>query len=149
MRMKSLLPVLALAGVLGFGGAVSAQQSGTAADARALLTKAVAAVKADKAGALTKFDDPNGGFKDRDLYVFCFDRKSGTNLSGPLKGKDMPALKDATGKAFGQEMFDKVKEGEVITIDYMFPRPSTTTPVAKESFVQGIGDIACGVGYYK
>jgi signal transduction histidine kinase len=144
-----LLPWIALAGVLGFGSAASAQQSGTAADAQALLKKAAAAVQADKAGALAKFDDPNGGFKDRDLYVFCFDSKSGLNLSGPLKGKDMKTIKDSTGKAFGQEIFEKARDGAVVTVDYMFPRPNTTDPVAKESFIEGLGDIACGVGYYK
>jgi signal transduction histidine kinase len=148
MRIK-ILPWIALAGVFSFGGVASAQQSGTAADAQALLQKAAAAVKADKTGALAKFDDPNGGFKDRDLYVFCFDSKSGLNLSGPLKGKDMKAVKDSTGKAFGQEIVEKAKDGSVVTVDYMFPRPNTTDPVAKESFIEGLGDIACGVGYYK
>jgi hypothetical protein len=149
MRMYAFLPLVGLIGALGFGSAASAQQSGTAADAKALLAKGTAAVKADKAGALAKFDDPAGGFKDRDLYVFCFEIKSGLGLSGPTKGKDLRTLKDSTGKAFGQEMVDKAKDGQVVTIDYMFPRPNTTDPVAKESFIEGIGDIACGVGYYK
>lgn len=45
-------------------------------------------------------------------------------------------------------MFDSVKDGEVITVDYLFPKPNSTVPVAKESFVEGLGDVACGVGYY-
>src|SRR4051812_7178749 len=48
-----------------------AQQSGTAAEAKAMLMKAVAAVKADKAKALDMFNKGEGGFLDRDLYVFC------------------------------------------------------------------------------
>ena len=141
--------LLALVGVISFGGVASAQQSGTAAEAKALLAKAVAAVKADQAGALAKFDDPNGGFKDHDLYVFCTDRNSGISLNGPLKGKDVRALKDPTGKPFTQEMLDKAKDGEVASADYIFPKPGTTTPVAKEAFIEGIGGIYCGVGYYK
>jgi hypothetical protein len=32
----------------------------------------------------------------------------------------------------------------------MFPKPGTdTTPVAKISLVTKVGDLACGVGYYK
>jgi hypothetical protein len=32
----------------------------------------------------------------------------------------------------------------------MFPRPgSDTTPVEKMSFVTKVGDLGCGVGYYK
>ena len=150
MRTKTLLPVMALVGALSFGNAASAQQSGTADDARALLAKAAAAVKADKASALAKFDDPKGGFKDRDLYVFCFDRKAGTVLAGPptAKGKDVRTITDSTGKRFGQEMFANAKDGDIIIVDYMFPKPNSTVPVPKQSFIEGLGDIACGVGYY-
>src|SRR5271157_1305469 len=100
MRTKALLPVVALAGALGFGSAAGAQQSGTADEAKALLAKAAAAVQADKAAALARFDDPRGGFKDRDLYVFCFDRNYGTVLAGPptTKGRDIRTLRDTTGK---------------------------------------------------
>lgn len=34
-------------------------------------------------------------------------------------------------------------------MDYEFPKPGTTEPVPKESFVMRIGDQGCGVGYYK
>jgi hypothetical protein len=148
--MKTFPPVVALVGALSFGNAASAQQSGTADQAKALLAKAATAVRADKAGALAKFDEPNGGFKDRDLYVFCFDRKAGTLLAGPptLKGKDVRTLKDTTGKMFGQEMFTNAKDGDIVIVDYMFPKPNSITPVAKESFIEGLGDVACGVGYY-
>jgi hypothetical protein len=149
-RMKALLPVVTLVAALSLSCGASAQQPGTAAEAKLLLAKAAIAVKADKASALAKFDDPNGGFKDRDLYVFCFDLKSGTVLAGAptTKGRDVRTFRDTTGKPFGQEMFTNVKDGEVIIEDYMFPKPNSTVPVAKESFVEGLGDVACGVGYY-
>ena len=150
MGVKALLPVVALVGALGVSSVASAQQSGTADEAKALLARAAAAVKADKAGALGKFDDPNGGFKDRDLYVFCFDRGSGAVLAGPptARGRDVRTIKDPTGTPFGQVMFANVRDGGVITVDYLFPKPGSTVPVAKESFVEGLGDVACGVGYY-
>ena len=44
---------------------------GTADEVKAMLMKAVAAVKADKAKALDMFNKGEGGFLDRDLYVFC------------------------------------------------------------------------------
>ena len=31
----------------------------------------------------------------------------------------------------------------------MFPRPGETEPAQKVSFVTKVGDIYCGVGYYK
>ena len=41
---------------------------GTAEEAKAMLEKAVAAVKENKAKALDMFNKGEGGFKDRDLY---------------------------------------------------------------------------------
>ena len=147
-RMKTVLPVLALVAALGAGNDAGAQQSGTADEAKALLTKAAAAVEANKASALARFQDPNGGFKDRDLYVFCFDRRAGTVLVGRDQGKDVRTLSDANGKMFGQEMFANVRDGDITIVDYTFPRPNSPAPVAKQSFIEGLGDIACGVGYY-
>ena len=143
--VKYLLPLAAVVGVLASGGGASA---GSAEDAKALLAKAVGALQADK-GALAKFDDPKGGFINGDLYVFCFDRKTGVVENGSLKGKDMRTLKDSTGKAFGQDLFDDAKEGQVGTVEYMFPKPGATDPSPKVSFIQAVGDLACGVGYYK
>ena len=60
------------AAVLMFSPTAFAQQTGgTADEAKAMLMKAVAAVKADKAKALDMFNKGEGGFLDRDLYVFC------------------------------------------------------------------------------
>jgi hypothetical protein len=60
------------AAVLLVSPAAFAQQTGgTADEAKAMLLKAVAAVKADKAKALDMFTKGEGGFLDRDLYVFC------------------------------------------------------------------------------
>jgi len=50
---------------------------GTADQAKAMLMKAVAAVKADETKALDTFNKGDGGFLDRDLYVFCFNASDG------------------------------------------------------------------------
>src|SRR5471030_2696392 len=85
----------------------SAFAQGTAAEAKAMLDKAVAAVKADKAKAITSFNAGTDGFKDRDLYPFCFNGSDGITQAAPpsVLGKDVRTLKDATGKAYGQELF--------------------------------------------
>jgi lipopolysaccharide export LptBFGC system permease protein LptF len=133
--------------------ALQAQQQGTAAEAKAMLEKAVVAVKADKAKALAMFNNGEGGFKDRDLYPFCFniaDGKVNATAAKNLIGTDVRTLKDKTGKAFGEEMYKVVKDGTISEVSYMFPRPGTdTTPVQKVSFVTKVGDQGCGVGYYK
>ena len=42
------------------------------------------------------------------------------------------------------------KEGEITEVSYMFVRPGPDkTPVPKVSFVTRVGDLGCGVGYYK
>jgi cytochrome c len=148
----------AFAGLLCCGvcaaGAAFAQQSqfGTAAEARTMLDKAVTALKADKAKALDMFNKGEGAFRDRDLYVFCFDTKSGifnAHVVKSLLGTDLRLVKETDGSPLGQKIFDATKEGSVNTVDYNFPRPGSTVPVAKESYVTAVGNQACGVGYYK
>jgi hypothetical protein len=145
--------------VLMFSPAAFAQQmGGTAAEAKAMLMKAVDAVKADKAKALEEFTKGEGGFRDRDLYVFCANSSDGTILAlgnpnaKQLLGKDTRSLKDATGKAYGGELFAAMQkpEGEITEVSYMFPRPGADkTPVPKVSLVTKVGEVGCGVGYYK
>ena len=144
----------ASAAVLTLSPAAFAQQAkyGTPAEAKAMLEKVVAAVKADKAKALVSFNAGTDGFKDRDLQPFCFNKSDGilnatTNPS--LLGKDVRSLKDKTGKAFGEESFKAAVDGKITEVSYMFPRPGETEPMAKVSYVTGVSDQGCGVGYYK
>ena len=124
---------------------------GTAAEAKAMLEKAVAAVKADKSKALDAMQKGEGGFKDRDLYAFCANAGDGIMTAHPaLKGQDLRTLKDKNGKALGEEMMTVAAEGKVSEVSYMWPRPGAdTTPVAKVSFVTKAANQICGVGYYK
>ena len=126
-------------------------QFGAAAEAKALLEKAVAAVKADKTKALDQIQNGEGGYKDRDLYAFCANASDGIITAHPaLKGKNIREIKDKNGKALGEEMMTVAKEGKVDEVSYMWPRPGAdTTPVQKVSYVTKAGDQVCGVGYYK
>ena len=150
----------ASAAVLAFSPVAYAQQSGgTAEEARAMLIRAIAAVNADKAKALEMFNKGEGGFRDRDLYVFCADTSDGTivAMGNPsLKqalGTDVRTAQNSTGKAFGMEIYAAMQkpEGQVTEVSYMMPKPGADlTPVAKVSFVARAGyDLGCGVGYYK
>jgi cytochrome c len=148
MLRKLSMGVLASA-VIALTGAVLAQaQFGTATEAKAMLEKAVAELKANEAAALAKFTKGEGGFKDRDLYVFCYDMTTakftahGANQS--LVGTDIKALKEKDGSPLGA-----TKAGTISTVNYNFPKPGTTDPVAKESYVTQVGNQGCGVGYYK
>ena len=155
--MRKWAFALAIAAATLFVGAASgtAAEYGTAAEAKAMLEKTIAAVKADKAKAIAMFNKGEGGFKDRDLYPFCFRISDGKGVAGPVavtSGVDARTLKDPTGNAFGLELYAAAQkpEGQVTEVSYMFPKPGTTAPaVPKVSYVTRAGDLGCGVGYYK
>ena len=147
------------AAVLTLSATAFAQQNGTADEAKAMLMKAVAALKADKAKTLDLIDKGEGGYLDRDLYVFCANASDGktvaignSNARAQTMGVDTRTLKDVNGKAFGQELYDAYQkpEGQITEVSYMFVRPGPDkTPVPKVSFATRVGDLGCGVGYYK
>ena len=129
---------------------IQAAQSGTADEAKAMLDRAVAAVKADKTKALDIFNKGKGGFKDRDLYVFCANASDGIVTAHPTaKGEQLKDIKGKKGFPLGQEMMQKATEGKISEITYWWPRPGSDKPLEKTSFYTKVGDQICGVGYYK
>ena len=153
--LRTLIISAVLGAALTLSAATFAQQGGTAQEARAMLDKAVAAVKADQTVALAKFLKGEDGFLDRDLYPFCFRIADGKTLASPKAvpaGTDVRTLKDATGNAYGLAIYAAAQkpEGQITEVSYMFVRPGPDTkPVPKVSLVTRVGDIYCGVGYYK
>jgi Single Cache domain 2 len=148
------------AAVLALSPAAFAQKPdhGTREEAKAMLMKAVAAVKADKTKALEMFNKGEGGFLDRDLYVFCSNTSDGKivaqgnpNAKQTL-GQDQRTFKDATGKAYGKELYaaGQKPEGRITEVKYLFRRPGPDPkPVPKVSLATRVADLACGVGYYE
>lgn len=148
--MKRFMLLVALAAMLVVSGKpVCAGNFGTADEAKAMLEKAVIALKADKADALAKFTKGEAGFKDRDLYPFCGGPDGMFTAHPTLVGKSLKDLKDKAGKPLGQDIYAAAKEGSIAEVSYMWPRPGTTEPVQKQSFVTKVGDQVCAVGYYK
>ena len=150
--LRKLVLGVTSAAALTFSTVAFAQQSqfGSAAQARALLERAIPLVKADKAAAFAKFLSGVDGFKILDLYVFCFNSTDGyINVGSPdVIGKDARTLVDRAGYRWGERMFNGAREGRIIEVGYMFPRPGSDTPVPKVSFVTRVADQICGVGYY-
>ena len=148
MKRIRLFAVVALV-MLAVASPALAGSFGTADEARAMLERAVAAVKANKAEALAKFTKGEDGFKDRDLYPFCGGPDGNFTAHPTLVGKSLKGLKDKAGKALGEEMYAIAKEGTISEVSYMWPRPGSTDPVPKVSFVTKVDDQVCAVGYYK
>lgn len=149
----------ALAGVAFLGLLVAANEGiaagdfGTAEEARAMLERAVAAIKQDEAAALTAFTAGDEGFKDRDLYVFCGDAADGTmtahGANSALVGQSLRDIKDKAGKPIGEEFYAVAAEGEYNVVEYVWPRPGETEPSPKASYITKTGNQVCGVGYYE
>ena len=151
--------VVGTVSVLTLSGSVFAQQGqlGTPNQAKAMLVRTVAAIKADPASAFAKIDKGEDGFREDDLYPYCFRTTDGKVVASPLTrfmGMDIRAFKDPTGNTFGKDLYAAAQktEGQITPVGpYMFPKPGTNAPLfPKVSFVERANnDIACGVGYYK
>ena len=113
-----------------------------------MLERAVDAIKANKEKALADFTKGEGGFKDRDLYPFCGGPDGNFTAHPTLVGKSLKDLKDKAGKPLGQEIYAVARVGKISEVTYMWPRPGSTEPVQKITFVTKIGDQVCAVGYY-
>jgi hypothetical protein len=154
MFRKLLIGALGAVAML-FSNTAFAQQ-GTASDARAMLEKTVAAIKADKVKTLDEINKDENGFLVGDLYPFCFNlsdallvANGNPNVKG-LLGKDVRTFKDPTGDLYGPRLYDAAKEGQINEISYMSPKAGADkTWVPKASFVTAVAGLGCGVGYYK
>ncbi|MEQ1648096.1 MAG: cache domain-containing protein [Hyphomicrobiaceae bacterium] len=152
--LKTTLRTLVAVSALAMAGSAFAQKAeiGSSAEAKAMLEKAVAAVKGDKAKALTAFNAGTDGFKDRDLYPFCGNASDGQMVAHPseaIRKLKLSDIKDKNNFALGAEMVKVAKEGAIAEVAYVWPKPSGGDPVAKVSYVTKAGDLICGVGYYK
>ena len=119
-RLAAFVALLLFAAV----GTSWAAQYGTSEEAKAMLEKAVEAVKQDKAKALEMFNTGEGGFKDRDLYVWCANAGDGivtAHLYGN-KGKQLREIFGKKGYPLGQEVMEKATQGEIKELSY-WPNP--------------------------
>ena len=132
------------------GGQASAAEFGTRDEAKAMTEHAVAFVKShgpDK--AFTAFNAGTDGFKDRDLYVFVYN-KDGVCLSHganpAMINKPLLGLKDADGKELIKEIVGVATTGWV---DFKWRNPTTQEIMKKHAYVIHDGELWFGVGAYE
>jgi len=129
MSRKLVVGALGAMAVL-FSTAAFAQ--GTAADAKAMLEKTVAAIKADKAKTLDQINKDEDGFLVGDIYPFCFNLSDGLLVANAnlnvkqLLGKDVRTFKDPTGDLYGPRLYDEAKEGRSMKSATCPPSPVLT-----------------------
>lgn len=155
MTRNLCIRLLMASALLGTTAAFGAEKFASADEARAMLDRAIGALKANEATALKAFnDEKNKDFRDRDLFVFCFSLPDGnfTAYQSPLMiGSDVRELK-LDKDTIGQRAYDvvaKAAEGDIVSIEYTFPKPGSKQPATKQSLEARIANQACGVSYFK
>ena len=147
---KCLLGTLTLA--LAVAAPAVAAERGTAAQAEAMVKKAVAYLKANgQAKAAEEFTNGTS-FKDRDLYISYYEMGGTVIAHGAnpkLVGKNLIGLKDPDGKLFIQMIVDVAKKGKGWTDTYKFRDPLTDKLAEKVIYVERVDDTWIGVGVYK
>lgn len=121
--------------------------TGDAEKAKEMLARVVLAVQQDETTAMQKFSAGTDGFRDGNIYPFCFRLSDGVVITGQTAGSDI-----RTFPGVGPEIFEAAQkpEDQMTEIKYLArkPPPAEATPVRKVSLVRRIGRIGCGVGYY-
>lgn len=134
-------------------GSALANDNGTAAEAEAMVKKAVAFIKANGPDKAYEEFTNGKGFKDRDLYVIVYDL-NGKNLAQganpKLVGKDLIGLKDPNGRLIIKEFVDLAKaKGKGWVEGYKFLNPVTQKLEEKAMYLERVGDTLVGCGIYK
>lgn len=130
--------------------AIASPERGSVDEARAMLERAVVAVKADKVRAIDKFNHNVPEFRDRDLFVFCFNGADGRFIAHEaMVTHDVRRIRDSAGFPVGDAMFRAAIEDAVVEISYVSPLPGSTSLARKRAFISRVGDQVCGVSAYE
>jgi signal transduction histidine kinase len=151
--MRKLVLIAAAAALMGVSQLGSAAEFGTAAEAEAMVKKAVEHVrKVGKEQAYADFTAKKSPFFDRDLYVTVLSL-SGVNLAHgtnpKMVGMDLTEFKDADGKPFYKERLELVKTKSKFWQDYKFTDPATKKILPKAMYCEKEADAIFCVGIYK
>jgi signal transduction histidine kinase len=124
----------------------------TAEQAQAMSERASAhIVKVGKEKAYADFTGHAEGFKDGELYVYCFapDGTAVAHGGNPaMVGKNLIEMKDPDGLKPVQVLLETGKKGPG-WYDFKWQNPETKKVQAKSAYVIKTGDDTCAVGYYK
>ena len=149
LRTIAFAAAFAAAQLLSIAASSAESEFATPEEAKALLEKAVVAMKEDEAKALEMFATGADGYKSKDLYVWCANASDGILTVHPTnKGKKLADIKGKHGAPFGETIMHTATEGEIKETTYWWPRPGSDEALEKTTYYTKIGDQICGVGYY-
>jgi hypothetical protein len=154
MDMRFASWALAFSVVASLAGApAAADDRGSPDEAKVLVEKAAAHIKSVGAEkAFADFNDPKGGYQDRDLFVFVYG-PDGKILCVPgipaLVGRDANALKDVDGKEFGKLIMAAASANAAGGwAEYRMTNPATKKVEPKKTYAIKAGDYVLGSGAY-
>ncbi len=149
--MYTTIRWFALAVMLSLHVAAPAQQRGTPEEAKAMVANAIIMFDADPRGSMALFNDPAGGFRDRDLYLFVIgpDAKVVAHaLDRKRVGIDVRTVRDSKDRPYGRMIIDSATH-EGVWVDYIRTDPLTGEDHDKSSWVVRYKDHVFGVGVYR
>ena len=152
-RILSLFAALLLAAA--FPVAAQDKSKGTAAEATAMVHKAIEHIKkSGREKAFADFSSKKPPWVDRDLYVVVYDMKGKVLAHGAnekMIGKDVIDLRDNDGKFFVKERVDMMSKSPTASgwQDYKFMNPVSRQIEPKAMFIQRYEDLIVGCGIYK
>lgn len=131
---------------------VFAADHGTANEAKAMVQKAIDAMKKSGVEAtIAEINKRDGQYQDRDLYVVVYDMngKNLAHLNPKMVGKEMMDLTDVDGKFFIRERIELVKAKGKAWQDYKFVNPTSKQIEPKSMYVEKFENVIVGCGIYK
>ena len=128
-------------------------RQGTATEARSMVERAAERISAAGINAaIAEFQDVQGRFVDRDLYVFSFNRQGVFRLSGPAKEKVGKTVYDVAGQQQGAILLEgawRAADKGGGWANYAITNPITGALQAKSSYICKVdGDWLIGCGFY-
>lgn len=128
----------------------------TPAHARALLERAITALRVDRNAALQSFNERRGRYFEDDLYVFVIDlndRRTLAHGADPsLVGTDATQLVDVNESSLGHPLVDRMiaalADSDRAEVDYAWSNPVTNLGEHKHAYLCKVKQMIVGVGYY-
>ena len=150
LQLSSFATAVVLA--VGVGTAAHAAERATPREARTMFEQAVRYMEQNGAErAFAAFNDRQGQFVRKDLYVFAIDDKGVYQASGAapeaLVGLKVLDTTDAAGNPLFREMIDATRVSQEATVRYVWLNRASNKVEPKVSYVRKVGQYVVGVGY--
>ena len=134
-------------------GSAAAADHGSAAEAQAMVAKAIEFMKKNgREKGYAEINNSKGQFTDRDLYVVVYDLNGKVLAHGSnakMIGKDLIDMRDTDGKYFVKERVEIAKGKGSGWQDYKFMNPVSRKIEPKSMYLQRYEDVIVGCGIYK